>query len=101
MLNSKKEIDDNIIDLIIKHAEGQNWDGDTESFRDLLTKRRAVTRSFPSEHQQLPDHLDIYNDMIVRYVLDKVAVQDGKNLLVTFKGGATVEQEIYSLSCRS
>lgn len=101
LAEQQKEIDDYIIDLIIEHADGQNWDEDTESFRDLLTKRQAVTQSFPSEHQQLPDHLDTYNDMIARYVLDKVAVQDGKHLLVTFKGGATVEQEIYSLSCQS
>ena len=36
--------------------------------------------------------MDTYNDIIIRHVLDKVTVLDGGHLLVTFRGGAVVEQ---------
>ncbi len=88
----QKQIDDAIIDLITHHADRQDWNSDTEPFRVLINKRRKLPQNTYSEHLQLPDRLETYNDGIVRRVLEKVTVKDGKHFLVTFKGGASVEQ---------
>lgn len=47
---------------------------------------------FSLDYQWLPDHMDIYNDIIVRHVLDKVTVLNGGHLLAAFRGSAAVEQ---------
>lgn len=44
------------------------------------------------KHLQLPDHLEIYNDSVVRRIIEKTIVLDTEHLLVTFKGGFSVEQ---------
>lgn len=90
----QKRSDDVIVNLITKYAENQNWDGDTEPFRTLIAKRRVFPQNVSPQCQQLSDHLDTYEDIIARHVLDKVTVLDNEHLLVAFKGGITVKQAI-------
>lgn len=92
LAEQQKQIDDAIVDLIIRHADRQDWDGDIEPFRVLIKKRRSFPHNTYLEHLKLPDHLEAYDDGIARRVLEKVTVIDGEHLMVTFRGGVTVEQ---------
>lgn len=88
----QKQIDDTIIDRITQYADRQDWDGEIEPFRTLINKRRKFSTNTTPEHLQLPDHLETYNDSVARRILEKVTVLDAVHLLVTFKGGVSVEQ---------
>lgn len=88
----QKQIDDTIIDLITQYADRQDLDGGIETFRTLINKRRKFSTNTTPEHLQLPDHLETYNDHVARHILEKVIVLDAVHLLVTFKGGVSVEQ---------
>lgn len=92
LAEQQKHLDDAIEDLIADYSENQNWDGNTESFRKLIATRRKFPQNFSFDYQWIPNHMDTYNDIIFRYVLDKVTVLDGGHLLVAFRGGAVVEQ---------
>lgn len=87
-----KHLDDAIVDLIVDYSKNQNCDGDTELFRNLIAARRKFPQNFSLDYQWLPDHMNTYNDIIVRYVLNKVTVLEGGHLLVAFRGGAVEEQ---------
>lgn len=87
----QKQQDASIVDLIMRCADIQNWDGNFEQFRSLMEKRRK-SPLYISNCLRLPHHLESYNDSISRYVLEKVTVLDTGCLRVTFKGGASVEQ---------
>jgi len=92
LAEQQKQIDKAIVDLITRHADRQDWDGDIEPFRVLINKRRGFPHNTYSEHLKLPDRLEAYDDGIARRVLEKITVIDGEHLLVTFRGGASVEQ---------
>ena len=92
LAEQQKHLDDAIVNLIADYSENQNWNGDTESFRNLIAVRRKFNQNFSLDYQWLPDHINTYNDIIVRHVLDKVTVLDGGHLLVAFRGGAMLEQ---------
>lgn len=94
LAEQQRRSDDVIVNLIAKYTENQNWDGDTEPFRTLIAKRRAFPQNVSPQCQQLPDHLDTYEDIIARHVLDKVTVLDNEHLLVALQGGITVKQAI-------
>lgn len=88
----QRQIDTCIVDLIAQYADSQNWNGNSEQFRSLMEKRRKFPQCIHSDHIQFPHRLESYSDSVVRYVLEKVTVLDAEHLLVTFKGGAVVEQ---------
>lgn len=92
LVEQQKQIDNTIIDLITQHADRQDWDGEIEPFRMLINKRRKLPPNTIPKHLQLPDHLEIYNDSVSRRIIEKVIVLDKEHLLVTFKGGFSVEQ---------
>lgn len=57
-------------------------------------------RQYEEECRENTYHLSFqlteYNETTIRQVLDTVRVLDAKRLLITFKGGAEVEQAIES-----
>lgn len=88
LVSQQKQMDANIIDLIVQYADNRNWDHSAEPFRKLLEKRRKL----PQSANQLPCQLEHYHDGIARCVLEKVTIENTGRLHITFKGGASVEQ---------
>lgn len=88
LVSQQKQMDANIVDLIVQYADNRNWDHSAEPFRKLLEKRRKL----PQSANQLPCQLERYHDGIARCVLEKVTVENTGRLHITFKGGTSVEQ---------
>lgn len=92
LAEQQEQIDGTIVDLIVQHADKQDWDSDIEPFRNLIKKRRKFAQNICSERFELPHCLERYRDDIAQRVLERVTVIDEEHLKVTFKGGITVEQ---------
>lgn len=89
-------------------AEQRDWEAHEAQFRELVKQRAEYDeyidafdmRQYEEERRKntyhLPFQLTEYNETIIRQVLDTVKVLGAKRLLITFKGGAEVEQAIKS-----
>lgn len=89
-------------------AEQRDWEAHEAQFRELVKQRAEYDeyidafdmRQYKEERRKntyhLPFQLTEYNETIIRQVLDTVKVLGAKRLLITFKGGAEVEQAIKS-----
>lgn len=100
------KIDDAVIERIMRFADNQTWDGNTEFFENAMAKQREYQMYIDTLHLEkyeeerrkitysIPFELTQYNDVIVRHVIDTVKVLDKNRLQVIFKGGITEEQTI-------
>ena len=87
-------------------AEQKDWETHEAQFRELVKQRAEYDeyigafdmQQYEEERRKntyhLPFQLTEYNATIIRQVLDTVRVLDARRLLIIFKGGAEVEQEI-------
>lgn len=106
LLEWQKRLDIQLAELIEQYANSENWDGNEEPLTTILRKREEYDqyidtlelKQYEEEHYQktypLPYHLAEYNDTISRLVFDTIKVYSDKHLLIKFKGGAEVEQEL-------
>ena len=102
----KNKIEDAVIERIMRFADNQTWDGNTEFFENVMAKQREYQMYIDTLHLEkyeeerrkitynIPFELTQYNDVIVRHVIDTVKVLDKNRLQVIFKGGISEEQII-------
>ena len=108
LLEFQRRIDYSFVELLMQCAEQKDWETHEAQFRELVKQRAEYDeyidafdmRQYEEERRKntyhLPFQLTEYNETIIRQVLDTVKVLDAKRLLITFKGGAEVEQVIES-----
>lgn len=108
LLEFQRRIDYSFVELLMQCAEQKDWETHEAQFRELVKQRAEYDeyidafdmRQYEEERRKntyhLPFQLTEYNETIIRQVLDTVRVLDAKRLLITFKGGAEVEQAIES-----
>jgi DNA invertase Pin-like site-specific DNA recombinase len=108
LLELQRRIDHSFTELLMQCAEQKDWETHESQFRELVKQRAEYDeyidafdmQQYEDERRKntyhLPFQLTEYNETIIRQVLDTVRVLDAKRLLITFKGGAEVEQAIES-----
>ena len=106
LLEFQRRIDYSFVELLMQCAEQKDWETHEAQFRELVKQRAEYDeyigafdmQQYEEERRKntyhLPFQLTEYNETIIRQVLDTVRVLDARRLLIIFKGGAEVEQEI-------
>lgn len=106
LLELQRRIDHSFVELLMQCAEQTDWETRESQFRELIKQRAEYDeyigafdmQQYEEERRKktyhLPFQLTEYNETIIRQVLDTVRVLDARRLLIIFKGGAEVEQEI-------